>query len=881
MGEVYKATDTRLDRTVAVKILSEHIADDAELRARFEREARAIALLDHPHICSVYDVGKQDDVHYLVMQYLEGETVAARLARTKGPLPLPQVLTIGAQIADALEKTHSAGLTHRDLKPANVMLTKSGPRLLDFGLAKMRESAGPLSMSGLTQMAAKQPLTAAGVLVGTVHYMAPEQVEGREADARTDVWALGALLYEMATGRRPFDGDSPASVIGAILKDVPPPISTRAPLIPGALDHLVERCLAKDPDERWQSAADVGAVLRWIASSGGEPPAGLRRPRRAWREYVAWSVATILLILLGFAISRPTSSSTTPPADVVVFSVYPPPGGAFRSAGGSVQTPKLAVAPDGRHLVFLAAGPDGVPRLWLRPLDASEARPLAGTENGVDPFWSPDSRRIAFVAGGSLQSIDINGGVPQELSAATMNAAAGGGSWSSSGVIVFTPEQVSGLMRLPAKGGTAVKLDLSAGGVKLLGGRWPHFIGDGERFLFQHREEDEGRIYLGSLDSATATPLATSNWGAQVSQGFLLFLRGTTLMAQPFGPDGALTGDAVPLRTNVAGGSSGYPAFSTSTTGVLAYANPLRAVHELRWFSRSGIAMNAVAPVGDYIDFRLSPDESHLAYSRVDPVTQAPDLWVKDLRSEADRKVTSGPLTEASVLWSPSGDELIYRSNRSSTINQLYRVSATGVGESRLVLSDPQLRERQQGTPIPTDWSPNGDYLIYHVPTPKYGYDLCALSLTDGTVISLKHTVHDELQGSISRDSRWLAYASNESPSGRYEVYVQAFPHGTDRWTISTEGGSEPRWSPNGRELLYLRPDGTLMSVPIETAPSFAVKGHPVPLFKTGVTTVDPYRVNFVPSADGKRILVSTPIINEADRPAITVVMNWTALLKR
>ncbi len=422
MGEVYKATDTRLDRTVAVKVISGQIVGNIELRARFEREARAVALLDHPHICAVYDVGQQDDVSYLVMQYLEGETLATRLARTNGPLPLPQVLTIGGQLADALEKTHRAGLTHRDLKPANVMMTKSGPRLLDFGLAKITDAAGPISMSGLTRLATQQSLTAAGTILGTVHYMAPEQVEGREADARTDVWALGALLYEMATGKRPFDGDSAASVIGAILKDVPPPISTRAPLIPRTLDHVVERCLAKDPDERWQSAADVGTVLRWIASSGGESPAGPRKPRRAWREYAAWSLAAILLIFLGVTLSRPAPVSARPPADVVVFSVYPPPGGAFRSQGASVPTPKLALAPDGRHLVFVAAGPDGVARLWLRPLDAAEARPLAGTEDATDPFWSPDSRNVAFFARGALQRVDLNGGAPQELSPATINA---------------------------------------------------------------------------------------------------------------------------------------------------------------------------------------------------------------------------------------------------------------------------------------------------------------------------------------------------------------------------------------------------------------------------------------------------------------------------
>ena len=876
MGEVYKATDTRLDRTVAVKVLPEQIAGIAELRARFEREARAVALLDHSHICAVYDVGEQDGVHYLVMQYLEGETLAARLAKTKGPLPLPQVLTIGGQLADALETTHRAGLTHRDLKPANVMMTKSGPRLLDFGLAKLREAAGPISMSEMTRLATQPPRTAAGTILGTVHYMAPEQVEGREADARTDLWALGVLLYEMATGRRPFDGDSAASVIGAILKDVPPPLSTRASLIPRALDHVVERCLAKDPDDRWQSAADVGAVLRWIASSEGEQPANRREPRVAWRGYAAWSLAAILLTALGITLSRSASDSATPPADVVVFSVYPPPGGAFRSQSASVPTPKLALAPDGRHLVFQAAGADGVARLWLRPLDAAEAKPLAGTEDATDPFWSPDGRNVAFFARGALQRIDLNGGAHQVLSDGSI--ATRGGSWSASGVILFNPDNFTGLMRVPASGGTAVNPYSDAVNQKLLGGRYPHFIGDSGRFLFQQRGgESEGQVYVASLDGATATPLVATDWGAQISQGFLLFLKGTTLMAQPIGPGDKLTGDAVPLRANVAGGSTGYPAFSTSTTGILAYASPLRAVRELRWFSRSGSALNAAAPAGDYVDFRLSPDDARLAYSRIDPRTQAPDVWVKDLRSGSDRQVTSDSLSDASPVWSPDGEKLIYRSNRGSRSIQFYRVSATGVGGAEILLGDSQQRELQQVSPIQTDWSPNGAYLVYQAASPKHGFDLWALSLADRKAIPLKRTITNELHGAFSRDSRWIAYASDES--GRYEVYVQAFPDAKERWTISADGGSQPRWTPNGRELLYLRRDGTLMSVPIRTAPSFE-KDDAVPLFKTGLAGVNPYRMDFVPSADGKRILVSTPI-NEGDSPAITVVMNWPALLKR
>ncbi len=875
MGEVYKARDTRLNRTVAMKVLPADLAADPERRARFEREARAIAALSHPHICTVHDVGRHGEIDYLVMEYLDGETLADRLTRVKDPLPLEQVLTIGIAIADALDKAHRAGIVHRDLKPANVMLMKAGPKLLDFGLAKLRESAGPVSLSTMTRMTAT-PATAQGTILGTIHYMAPEQVEGREADARTDVWALGGLLYEMATGRRPFDGDSAASVIGAILKDVPPPVSTRAPLIPRALDHVVERCLAKDPDERWQSAADVGGELRWIASSGGEP-AGMLAPRRARREYAAWSLAAVLLIALGVALSRPASNSATPPAESVVFSVYPPPGGTFRSQGASVQTPQLAVAPNGRHLVFLAAGADGVARLWLRPFDVAEARPLPGTEDAAAPFWSPDSRNIAFFARGSLQRVDLNGGAPQVLSPATISNR--GGSWSPSGVILFTPDQVSGLLRVPASGGTTVGLDLDVGNEKNLnlGARWPHFVADKGRFLFQRRGEIEGHVYVGSLDGAMATQLVASDWGAQISQGFLLFLKGTTLMAQAFGPGDTLTGDAVPLRTNVAGGSGGYAAFSTSTTGILAYANPVRAIRELRWFSREGSPLDLVAPAADYVDFRLSPDETLLGYSRVDQVAQAPDLWVLDLRRGAVQRVTSDSLSEAGVLWSPDGHQLVYRSNRASASNQLYRVAATGVGGAEILLSDAQQRESQYSTPNPTDWSRDGAHVVYHAVRPKTGFDLWALPVADRKPVPLAQTPFNELHGSISPDSRWLAYASDES--GRYEVYVQAFPVAKERWTISTGGGSQPRWSRNGRELLYLQGDGTLMSVPTETTPSF-VTGIPVPLFKTRLAGVDAYRLEYVPSADGKRILMSTPT-DDGDRPAITVVANWPALLKR
>jgi serine/threonine protein kinase len=411
MGEVYKARDTRLDRTVAVKVLRAELAADPERRARFEREARAIAALSHPHICTVHDVGRHEEIDYLVMEYLDGETLAARLTHAKGPLPIEQVLTIGSDIADALDKAHRAGIIHRDLKPANVMLTKSGAKLLDFGLAKLRGPAAPITMSSMTGMATATP-TATGTILGTIHYMAPEQVEGRDADTRSDIWALGAVLYEMATGKRPFDGESAASVISAILRDTPPAVSTRQPLTPSALDHLVERCLEKDADERWQDARDVKRELAWIAEGGtAVAPVGART-RKRWPERAAWiAAASGVLIALFFVLRQAPAPATR---DVVRLSILPPDKTLFTGQSTvTVSAPQLALSPDGRAIVFAAAAPGARPALWLRSLDAVTARSLPDTEGGESPFWSPDQRWIGYFADGKLKKIPASGGPSQ------------------------------------------------------------------------------------------------------------------------------------------------------------------------------------------------------------------------------------------------------------------------------------------------------------------------------------------------------------------------------------------------------------------------------------------------------------------------------------
>ena len=885
MGEVYKARDTRLDRSVAIKVLAPEIAGDPDLRARFEREAKAVAALDHPHICGIYDVGEANGTHFIVMPHLDGQTLAARLA--KGPLPLDQTLKIATEIADALDKAHRQGIIHRDLKPANIMLTKAGSKLLDFGLAKLKAPAGPISMSGMTRLATPTTDTARGTILGTVQYMAPEQVEGKEADARSDIWALGAVIYEMATGTRPFTGDTPASVIGAILKDEPPPVSARQPLAPRAFDHLVGTCLAKEPDQRWQSAADVGRELAWIART---PRDVVERPattRTRWLSAAGWIAAAVLLVALGANIIRSRFLETPQvPPESISFSVYPPPGRVFSGASGSVPVPQLALSPDGRYLAFVAAEPQGQSFLWLRALADTEARRMPGTEDAEQPFWTPDSQSVAFFSQGLLKKRDLRGTAPPEVIArGTMDMR--GGAWGSTGAILYAPSGNTGLHTVaPTRGaGTPVNLKDPSGPFPTA--RWPVFLPGGRHFLFQTRDPNPERkgIYLASLDGATIRRVIGSDWSAQYALGYLLLLNGTTLMAQPFDLDtNRLTGAPTMVAQPVAGSSTGYGAFSVSAGGVLAYSSGLLAQSELRWVDRTGRTSASIAPTADYVDFRLSPDESRLAFSRTDPQSQAPDVWVRDLARGTESRLTAQPLTDAAPLWSPAGDQIVYRSNQASANLELYRTRPSPGAGAELVFSrEQQLKSHGTGPSnvLSTDWSPDGKFIIYHVTTGAAGYDLWALALEgDRKPIPLALAKYNEVQGVVSPDGRWIAYTSDES--GRYEIYVQSFPdtNVAQKTTVSTGGGTQPRWSKDGRELFYLRSDGLLTTVSVRTKPSFEL-GAVTPLFKTGLSTnVNAYRMDYVPAADGQRFLMKVPVEGTTP-PSITVVLNWTARLKQ
>ena len=665
MGEVYKARDTRLDRTVAIKILPASFASESQFRERFDREARTISQLDHPHICALYDVGEQDGTAYLVIQYLAGETLADRLKR--GPLSLDQALRYAMQIADALDAAHRHrdGITHRDLKPANVMLTKSGVKLLDFGLAKLRGPAKPMSLTAITQLASLTS-TAEGTILGTLQYMAPEQVEGREADARSDIFAFGATLYEMVTGTRAFDGDTPAAVIGAILKDDPPPMSTRQPLSPAALDHVVRLCLTKDPEMRWQSAHDLREELAWIASDLTNAAGPVTIGRARWRERVAWLAvgATLAaLTILGIV----AFGRDAPELPLTRLDVLTPP---------TADPASFAISPDGRQLVFDGITDSGS-KLWLRPLDQPIPQPLTGTDGATYPFWAPDSRAIGFFANGKLKRIDLGGGSPRELADAPWGR---GGTWNRDGVIVFAPSTTGPLLRIAASAGPinpVTQLDQT----RHDSDRWPQFLPDGQGLLFLATNGSEASgMYLGSLRGGVAKRvLATNTAAAYAPPGYLLVSDAGALLARRLELSRAEVAEPVFVAQPVGQDTSVFrAAFAVSATGVLAYRATAAGRRWLVWFDRNGTRTGAVGNPDDngLLNPMLAPDGERVAVQRTGHGNQ--DIWVLD-RKGLDTQITSDRAADGFPVWSPDGRRLVFRSSRRSSFD-LYETPASGGG---------------------------------------------------------------------------------------------------------------------------------------------------------------------------------------------------------
>jgi len=858
MGEVYRARDTRLERTVAIKVLPSHLSASPEVRQRFEREARTISQLSHPHICSLHDVGREGETDYLVMEYLEGETLAERLA--KGPLPIEQTLRFGIQIADALDKAHRQGIVHRDLKPGNVMITKSGVKLLDFGLAKVM--APPSRPSSLTALPTQHALTQEGTILGTFQYMAPEQLEGKDADARTDIFAFGCVLYEMATGKKAFSGATQASLISSILRDEPQPISQVQAMSPPALDRIVRTCLAKDPDDRWQSAHDVASELKWVAEGGSQ--IGLPAPvaaRRKSRERLAWTLWAVTAVTAA-GLSLLLFSRPREPLQVVQSSILPPEKASFAFRDGP-----MALSPDGRRLAFVAET-EGKRMLWVRPLNAPTAQALTGTEGAALSFWSPDSRFLGFFADEKLKKIDVSGGPPQTLSEAVAN----GGAWSRDGTILFSLRSREGLVSLPATGG--VPTPVTTVEAPEFEHDLPSFLPDGKHFLYVASVFLTGEIRLGSLDGKVRKALFKASSGAvYVPPGYLLFSRGRTLLAQGFDAQRLeLKGETFTVAEQIQDfPNSGFSVFSASQNGVLVYQRDTGGgLSRLVWFDRAGKELETLGAPGSFLHPRLSHDGRRVAVDVVDPRTSRADIWIHDLERHVATRLTLGPGDNTFPVWSPDDSRIAFASNRTHQ-GDLYVKASSGAGGDQSLLSQANLK-------APSDWSMDGRFLGFSmIPSEtKTRWDIWTLSLPEGKPKPFLATPGVDVLPRFSPDGHWIAYQSEES--GRFEVYVQSWPDTGGKWQVSSGGGREPVWRRDGKELFYVvEADRRIMAVPIRTDSGFEF-GTPQVLFQTSMPVI-PF-CKYDVSGDGQRFLVNS-VVGEARANPITLIQNWTAELKK
>ncbi len=847
MGEVYKARDTRLDRTVAIKVLPEHIAKRDDLRARFEREARAVASLNHPNICTLHDIGPG----YMVMELIEGETLAARIE--KGAIPIDQVLKLAVQIADALDRAHRAGVTHRDVKPQNIMLTRDGVKVLDFGLAK----SGATAKIGPDDATMVAGLTTEGTVLGTPQYMAPEQFSGAEADARADIWAFGAVLYEMITGQKAFEGKNYQSLIGAILATDPPPMAVQR-FTPSWLERLVRRCLAKDPEDRWQTMRDVVIELR-------TPPVeavsvkGSRWP---------WAIAAATLVvgaLIGWTISQTRQSPTSDQA--YRFQISPPEGGQFEFANG------FAISPDGRTLAFVATAP-GKSGLWVRPMDGTAARLLPGTQDAYLPFWSPDGRSLAYYAAYKLWRVDAAGGSPIAICDVSGFI---GGDWSADGTIVIGTS--SGLRRVPASGGTSESLTAVDASLGETFHHWPQVLPGGRILFYVTGMPEQAGIYaIAPTNPKERVRLVATSSSGVYAAGHLLWLRGSMLVVQPFDPERLkLSGEPRPVADPVGKGGSGGIFAAASSNGLLVHARTGGA--QLSWLDHegkdTGSAKSTMGEPGDYRTFRVSPDGRRVAASRASGSGR--DLWMLDVERDAGSRFTFLPGSAWFPVWSPDSRQVMFRTGSPTN---LYRKEASGAGTEQRVTES---ANRQW----PTDWSSDGRLVLYGEVAPDTAKDLWVLPVTPDGKPEAGVGARPYLRSRFNEDGgrfspdlhpklgpRWVAYTSDES--GRNEVYVQAFPEPRGKFQISTGGGNYPEWSADGRELYYLSLDSKLMAVGLNLRADSVVPSTPLELFavSAGLAGIQPYAV----TPDGKGFLVLKPA---GGSQPLEVTVNWPALLKK
>jgi Tol biopolymer transport system component len=875
MGEVYRARDTRLDRTVAIKVLSSELSSNADLKARFEREARAISQLNHPNICTLHDVGNESGTDYLVMEYLEGESLADRLR--KGPFPLDQLVKIGCEIADALDKAHRAGIVHRDLKPGNVMLTKTGAKLLDFGLAKPAamgalagSGAAPLLSAAMTSPSPQaSPLTSAGMLVGTIQYMSPEQLQGIEADARSDIFALGSVLYEMATGKRAFEGKSQIKVASAILEDQPAPLTSVQPAAPAALERLIATCLDKDPEQRFQSARDLKLQLQWAAESPAPRAADGAATPASSRSTRAWMIASVALLVF-LALAAALVWLRWPKPFAMEANILPPEKSSFTLAIDDAAGP-IVLSNDGTQMAFVARDESGNTRIYVRALTDKEPKPVAGTERGIYPFWSPDGKSLGFFSAGRLHRVAIAGGPVLDIANSERPR---GGAWTSDGNIIFDPDTTSGIFRVSASPGST-PVPVTTVSAEHTTNRWPVLLPDEKHFVYLATNHSDptasahNGIYFASIDGKENRFIVSAESNAAFAHGHLLWVQNGSLLAQAFDPrTGRVSGEAVPLADHVGLNNSTWrAAFDAKDNGVLVY-QPGEAAGDMqvRIFDRDGKPEGTVSDSNNVLDLRLSPDGRRAAILTRDA---SHNIWLIDLEKGTRVRFTFDA-TNDGMAWSADGKELYYSSLGKQ--KRIYRKPVDGSGQEQQILESPT-------TLHISDVSADGRYLLFEqrydkIPNttwvmPLFGERKARPLIQEPTATHFAR---------FSPDARWVLYATTET--GRWELYVTSADNG-GKQQITSGGSHVGRWRRDGKAIFIVAMDDSVSELPLEIAGNSLQPGKPRLLFKSPhMAATSFFSASIDTTPDGHRFLVNVNS-EHADESRAVIVLNWPARLKQ
>jgi tRNA A-37 threonylcarbamoyl transferase component Bud32/dipeptidyl aminopeptidase/acylaminoacyl peptidase len=864
MGEVYRAKDLRLGRDVAIKILPQHLSSNPDAIRRLELEARAISALNDANICTLYDVGREDGVDFIVMEFLQGETLQDRLRN--GPLQLQQVCKYGAQIARGLDKAHRKGILHRDLKPGNIMLTASGAKLLDFGLA--RASMAVATDATLSAAVLPSSLNEQGALAGTLPYMSPEQASGMDLDPRSDIFSLGAVLYEMVTGRRAFEGNTQLSIVSAVIGKEPEPITAVAPLTSSSLSRLIGRCLAKDPEQRWQTARDVSFELEWIGEAADQPARVAQQPTKSKAAWLLWMLCGVLLgagLLAGIFTWRSRSPTLRE---------------SYFLAALPFTLHDLALAPDGHTVAAVGVSESGKYKtLWLYDVGGQSPRELAETEGASFPFWSPNGKAVAFFAYGKLKKLEIAGGPAQLICDAP---AARGGTWNREGVIVFNPSGhlSGGLYRVSAAGGTPTAITKPDASHAINTHRWPMFLPDGKHFLYLagnvSGQTDADAIFVGSLESSDTRFLtkATGN-PVYAAPGYLLFCREKTLFAQKFDANELkLSGEPVPLLKDVSSLPRILRNDYSASNGDLLVAQRGNDVllSRLVWRDREGKETGSAGKPDVYANITLAPNGKQVAFDKTDQETQNSDVWTYDFERGSSQRLTFDRAIDAEPIWSPDGKKIIFASTRTGLF-RLYIKNADGSEEEKLLPLDPS----DDADEYPTSWSPDAKQFLYDRGAEATRPWVAGLPGLKTNPLFTATETRKNVQ--FSPDGKWIAYTSNEN--GRWEIYVTSFPDLHGKWQVSNNGGTQPRWRGDGKELFYLAPDGTLMASLVTTEGHFDAR-TPLPLFQANAReqVAGSELVMYDVSRDGQHFLINTQMETNHSQ-SMMVVLNWPVALEK